>query len=174
MTNLELIQYVEQRLDTQTDTVFVRPVILAVSTLALADLARILIDTDSELSGKLVVTLSNQTWANSSFAIPSNMLLHKQLETTKMYFGTTPAYQLKDRDKIDLSSTLGNIYYALYGKTFYIKHTSTTSGNDLNISYYKIPTLADIDEELRNLFIDLVIARLTPSSKQPENNVRQK
>lgn len=174
MTNQELIQYVEQRLNTQTDTVFVRPVILAVATLALTDLARVLIDTDSELSGKLIVSLTNQSWSNSSFAVPANMLLHKQIETTKMYFGTTPAYQVKDRDKLDLTpSTLGNIYYALYGKTFYIDHTSTTSGSDLNISYYKVPTISDIDAELTNLFIDLVIARLVPSSGQTEN-VKQK
>ncbi len=173
MTNQELIQYVEQRLNTQTDTVFVRPVILAVATLALTDLARVLIDTDSELSGKLVVSLTNQSWSASSFAVPSNMLLHKQMETTKIYFGTTPAYQVKDRDKLDLTIGLGNIYYALYGKTFYIKHTSTTSGSDLNISYYKIPAISDIDAELTNLFIDLVIARLVPSSGQTEN-VKQK
>lgn len=163
MTDTELIQYVELRIGGgEHRTGIMRAMILAVSVLALADLAKLLISSSDSLSEKLTVSLTNQTWANSTFPAPSNMLFFGQKDSTRLSIGNTLAYQVKDRKKLDMSSGQTNIYYALDGKTFYIKSSTATSGNDLNISYYKIPTLADIDEELRNVFIDLVVSRLVP------------
>lgn len=171
MTNAQLLEYVFSQIGTERDTGMIKPMILAVANLAYRDLAQFLLDNDSELAKKLIASAANQTWANSSFSAPTDMLFHKQKETTRIDFGGILAFQIEDRDALDMVSSLNNHYYALEGKTFYIKHSAgTTSGTNLNIRYYKIPVVTDIDDDLRNVFLELLITRLVPKKSQPPNN----
>lgn len=168
LTNASLLQYVYAHLGgSEKDSGIIEPLIIAMAELAYADLAQMLLDTDSELAKKLITSVANQTWSSSSFAAPTNMLFYKQKKTTRMDFGGTLAYQVEDRDKLDLVAAAGisNTYYALEGKTFYIKSPAgTTSGTNLNLRYYKIPTVSDIDDDLRNIFLEILIRRLVPQS----------
>lgn len=164
LTNNEILAWVYGHIGGERESGVIKPMVLAMATLAYKDLAHYLIDTDSEQAKKLVKTLSSQTWTNSAYSAPSDMLFHKQMDTTKMSIGTTMAFQVKDRDKLDMATGVSNIYYALEGKTFYIKHPSLTTSSTLSITYYKIPTKDDIDDELRNLFLELLLRRLVPQA----------
>lgn len=168
MTANELLEFVYQRLGGEKNTRMSRPMIIAIGQLALKDLAQTLLDTNSELSKKLIAELTNQTWSSSKFDAPSNMLFYRQKDTTKIDIGGTLAFQVEDRDKLEMGANLGNIYYALEGKTFFISHPSLTGGSNLNIRYYKIPELANVDSELRNIYIELVLARLVPQQRTPQ------
>jgi len=163
MTNADLIAYVEAHLGGYNKSGIVRPMITAMANLAFKDLAYMLLDTDSELAKKLVVTLTGQSWSSSSFSAPSNMLFHKQKQTSKISIGGALVFQVTDRDRMDMAYQVGNHYCVLEGKTFYIKHSAgTTNGNNLDITYYKIPAISDIDDELRNQFLAILMARLIP------------
>src|SRR6476661_7043913 len=113
MTDVEIFSYVYAQIGSEKDTGIIRPVVIAMAGLVYEDLARWLLDNNSEMAKKLVVTLSNQTWTASSFAAPTNMLFYKQKETTRIDFGGTLAFQLEDRDKMEMAYGLTNHYYAL-------------------------------------------------------------
>lgn len=169
LTNATLLQYVYAHLGgSEKDSGIMEPLIIAMAELAYADLAQMLLDTDSELAKKLVTTSVNNSWSSSSFAAPTNMLFYKQKKTTRMTIAGTLAHQVEDRDKLDLVAAAGisNTYYALEGKTFYIKSPAgTTSGTtNLDLKYYKIPAVTDIDDDLRNIFLEILIRRLVPQS----------
>lgn len=165
MNSAELVEFVYQRTGGEKNARMSRPMILALGTLALKDLAQTLIDSNSELAKKLIVQLTNQSWSASQFNAPANMLFYKQKKTTRMDFSGVLAYQVEDRDKLEMGGNLVNVYYALEGKTFYIANPAGTSGSNLNLRYYKIPDLADIDTELRNIFIELVLVRMIPQER---------
>lgn len=169
-TNDELLARVYSIIGSERDTNIFRPMVLAMATLAYRDLAILLIDTDSEQAKKLVTTAANQVWASSQFAAPTNMLFHKQHETTRIDLGGTLAFQVKDRDTLNMlpadAVKISNHYYALEGKTFFIKHSAGTTGAaNLNITYYKIPAIADIDAELMNLLLTVLIPKLSPHAE---------
>lgn len=167
MTNAELFDYVFAKTGMVKNTALAQPLILANANLALRELAYFLIETDSELAKKLITSVANQTWASSSFALPSDFLYHKQKKTTRMDLGGTLAFQVEDRDKLDMSTGLTNHYYAIEGTTMYIKHSAGTVGaSNLNLRYYKIPALSAIDAELRDIFLDMVVRRIMPT--QPD------
>lgn len=168
MTDEEIIGYVQAHIGGEKKTKIVKPLILAMAELAYKDLAMFLIESNSEFANKLITSAVNQTWSSSQFTAPSNMLFHRQIETTRIDFNGTLAHQVSDRDALDMAGTLSNIYYALEGKTFYIKNPSATSGSTLNIRYYKIPENSDIDDELRNTFLEILMQRLY-GQKQADN-----
>jgi hypothetical protein len=170
MTNAELLQWVYLKTGSEKDSRILEPVVIAVANLVYPELARFLIDHDPEMAKKLITILSNQTWVSNRIAVPTDMILHKQKDTTRLTISGTLAYQVDDRDKLDLMSGLDNIYYALEGTYFYIKHTNvlTVGGSNLGLSYYRIPTVTDIDDDLRPIFLDLLINRLVP--KPPKVN----
>jgi hypothetical protein len=164
-TEAQLLQRVYSHIGAETESGFVKPMVLAMAKLAFKDLAHLLIDSDSELAKKLVKTLSGQTWASSAFEAPSDMVFHKQKKTTRIDLAGALAHQVEDRKKLDLLSTSVNHYYALEGKTFYIRHaTGVTGASTLRITYYKIPVIADIDDELMNTLVELIIRRLMPTN----------
>lgn len=145
------------------------------ATIAFSDLAKFLVENHTDLAKKLITSVSNQSWSNSSFSAPTDMLFHLEKPVIRLDLGGTLCHQLKDRDKLDMiGTTLTNTYYALEGKTFYIKHATsgTTSGNNLNLRYYKIPAITDIDEELTPIFLDILFSRLT--AVMADNNDEQK
>lgn len=163
MTNSELLQKVYIHVGAEEETGLVEPVVLAMADLAYIDLARFLIDTDAELAKKLIADTVNQNWSGSKFDAPEAMLFHVQKPVLRLEISGELAYQVQDRDKLNmLSDTLTNTYYSLEGKTFYIRHKSgTTSGTgNLSLRYYKIPTVTDIDEELAPIFLELLFNRL--------------
>lgn len=169
MTNDEILQRVYIHLGSQEKTGLVEPVVLAMADLAYIDLARFLVDNDAELAKKLIKEVTAQSWGtnpnpSSAFNAPSDMLFHIQKPVIRLQLGTELCYQVQDRDKLNmLAGTYGNNYYALEGKTFYIKHKNpaTTSGNDLVLRYYKVPTKDEIDNELTPIFLDLLFRRLS-------------
>jgi hypothetical protein len=176
-TNDELLARVYSILGPDRDTSIMKPLVLAMATLAYRELAIRLIDTDSELAKKLITSAVNQAWATSQFSAPANMLFHNQRKTTRIVIDTDLAYQVKDRDTLGLLNTTsgsGIIYYALEGKTFFISHPSAVNGNDLNITYYKIPTIADIDSELMNPLLEILIPMLgthnEPNDRQEKSS----
>lgn len=163
MTNEQILQRVYIHFGSEEQTGLVEPMVLAMADLAYIDLARMLIDTDAELAKKLISETASQNWTNSIFPAPNDMLFHVQKPVLRLEIGGELAFQLQDRDKLNMiGSTLGNHYYALEGKTFYIKHKSgTTSGTgNLTLRYYKVPTNTLIDDELTPLFLDLLFQRL--------------
>ena len=162
MTNTQLLQRIYAHIGNEEKSGIVEPVVLAMAALAYIDLARFLIDNDHELAKKLITSVANQTWATSSFSAPADMLFHIQKKVIRLDLGGVLAYQVEDRDKLDMiSATLTNHYYALEGKTFYLKHASgTASGTNLNLRYYKVPTVTDIDDELTTIFLDFVFQRI--------------
>lgn len=163
LTNAQILQWIYSRIGSERDSGIVEPLIIAVADLAYTDLAKFLIDSNSEMSRKLVKIVTNQTWATSKFLAPTDMLFYRQIDTTRLDIAGTLAFQLKDRDKLEMISAMANHYYALEGKYFYIKHSSGTTGaSNLNLTYYKIPTKDDIDDELRNLFLEILLGRLIP------------
>lgn len=165
-TNEELLARVYSIIGSERDSSMAKPVVLAMATLAYRDLAVQLIETDSEQVKKLVKTSTNQTWASSAFSAPSDMLFHKQIKSTRIDLGGTLAHQVRDRDTLDMITGQSNHYYALEGKTFYIKHSAGTTGaSNLNITYYKIPAITDIDAELMNMLLQILIPRLLPTAE---------
>lgn len=172
MTNEQLLQRVYIHVGSEEQTGLVEPMVLAMADLAYIDLARFLIDTDQELAKKLINQVTSQTWTNSTFSAPSDMLFHVQKPVLRLELGSDLCFQVQDRDKLNMiGTTLDNTYYALEGKTFYIKHKSgTSSGTNLNLRYYKVPTVSDIDDELTPLFLDLLFRRLAVAmqSSQPQ------
>lgn len=171
-TNAELLARVYSIIGSERDTSIFRPMVLAMATLAYKELAIHLIDTDSEQAKKLVTSVANQVWASNQFSAPADMLFHKQSKHTRMDFGGTLAFQVKDRDTLTMIGTastgadLGNHYYALEGKTFFIRHESGVTGaSNLNLQYYKIPTISDIDSELMNTLLEILIPKLMPHAE---------
>lgn len=171
MTELELFQRIYSHTGGEEKSRLFKPIIKAQADLALTDLARYLLDTDHELAKKLVTSVANQSFADLTFSAPSNMLFHGQKSVIRLDLGGTLAYQVSDRDKLDMLSGMSNVYYALEGKTFYIKHpTPETISNNLNLRYYKVPAITDIDTELTPLLITLLLQRLgvTQATNQDE------
>ena len=174
MTETELLQRIYSHTGGEEKSKLYKPLVIAQLDLALTDLARYLIDMDSELAKKLITSVANQSWSSSSFSAPSNMLFHGQKPVVRLDLGGTLAFQVSDRDKLDMVTGMANIYYALEGKTFYIKHPSaTTSGNNLNLRYYKIPAIADIDEEMTNLLVTLLLQRLGLTQSNQQDGQKQ-
>jgi hypothetical protein len=173
MTNEDIVSYVEAHIGGARQSRIVRPLILAMANLAYSDLAKLATEQDPLMAEKLKTTLANQTWATSQFTLPTNFLRHKQIEFTKVYFGTTLAHQVRDRETLDMITGMLNIYYAIEGLKLYVKHTGgTSSGTNLNISYIKIPTVSDLDDELTPTFLQLLMARLQPQPPIPNNGTR--
>lgn len=166
LTNTQIIQWIYSKLGSEKDSGIIEPLIIAVADLAYYDLAKFLLDNDSEMAKKLAKSITNQSWSSSKFSAPTDMLFYKQIKTTRLDFGGTLAFQIKDRDKLDMITGVSNHYYALEGKIFYIRHSSgTISGSNLNMTYYKIPNKDDIDDELRNIFLELLLTRLVPQTQ---------
>lgn len=162
MTNEQILQRVYIHFGSEEQTGLVEPLVLAMADLAYIDLARLLIDTDAELAKKLITDATSQSWSSSKFNAPSDMLFHVQKPVLRMEIGSELAYQVQDRDKLDMiAGTMNNHYYSLEGKTFYIKHKSGTTSGTLNLRYYKVPTNTLIDDELTPIFLDLLFKRLS-------------
>ena len=171
MTEEQLFQRIYSHTGGEEKSRLFKPIIKAQADLALTDLARYLLDTDHELSKKLVTSVANQSFADLTFSAPSNMLFHGQKSVIRLDLGGVLAYQVSDRDKLDMLTGMSNVYYALEGKTFYIKHpTPEAIANNLNLRYYKVPAIADIDTELTPMFLTLIMQRLgiTQSTNQDE------
>lgn len=163
MTNDQLLQKVYIHFGSEEQTGLVEPIVLAMANLTLIDLAKFLIDTDVELAKKLIAEVTSQSWSDSKFTAPTDMLFHVQKPVLRLQLGTELCYQVHDRDKLNMiGSTLNNTYYALEGNKFYLRHKTagTVSGSNLALSYYKVPTLQDIDDELTPIFLDLLFKRL--------------
>jgi len=162
MTEQELLQRVYAHIGNEEKSGLVEPVVLAMADLAFIDLAKLLIENKPSLAKKLISSVANQTWASSSFSAPTDMLYNMEKTVIRLDLGGTLCHQLEDRDKLDMiGTTLSNHYYALEGKTFYIKHASgTASGSNLNLRYYKVPTVTDVDDELTTIFLDILFTRL--------------
>lgn len=120
-------------------------------------------------TGSGTITILN---TSSTFEAPADMLFHVQKPVLRLEIGGQLAFQLQDRDKLNmLGSALTNIYYALEGKTFFIRHftindgnvntADVTSGSNLSLRYYRVPTAADIDDELAPIFLDMLFKRLS-------------
>lgn len=61
-------------------------------------------------------------WENSRYLAPPDMLFHTQKPVLRLELNSELCYQLQDRDKLNmLGSTVTNNYYALEGKTFYVR-----------------------------------------------------
>lgn len=161
MTSSELLDYIKTFFRGQESKLPSDPLILAMANLCLEELVITILNTNPELAKKFGKTLTNQTWSFSRFNAPNDMLFTNQFDTTRIDFNGNLAYQIRDRKFLDMVGTLGNHFYALEGKTFFINHSSgDTSGNTLNIFYYRIPDLDDIDEELRGIFLKLVLQKI--------------
>ena len=172
MTESELFQRIYSHTGGEEKSRLFKPIIKAQADLALTDLAQYLLDTDHELAKKLITSVANQSFADLTFSAPSNMLFHGQKSVIRLDLGGTLAYQVSDRDKLDMMSGMNNCYYALEGKTFYIKHPTpdTIPRNNLNLRYYKIPVILDIDAELTPMLITFLLQRLgvTQATNQDE------
>lgn len=164
-TNEELLARVYSIIGSERDTAIMRPMVLAMATLAFRELAINLIDADSEMAKKLSKTLSNQTWHDSQFDTPADMLFHKWRESIHLDINGVTQYPVQERNTLTLISGQTNGYYALEGTTFYLNPSSGTGGANLNITYYKIPTISDIDAELMNPLLEILIPKLIPVSE---------
>jgi hypothetical protein len=172
LTKASLLQYSFAHLDSKREnSALIEPLILAMAVLTCYDYARFLLDNNSEMAKKLTTATAAQSWSSSQILAPTDMLYHRQIETTRMDIAGVQLYQIEDKKKLDLLAVgLGNSYYALEGKTFFIKHLAgTASGTtNLTIKYYKIPAITDIDDESTPLFLELLFQRLIPiSGKAP-------
>lgn len=167
MTDAEILQYVYSQIGGERKSGVLKPILLAIAELAYDDLADYLIKSEPDKAKKLITSVANQAWLNSEFSAPSDMLLNNQKAVVRLDIGGDICYQLKDRDKLDFltgttAEEVSKNYCALEGKTFYIRVAggATTSGNDLNLRYYKTPVAADIDDELRKPFLELLMQRV--------------
>jgi hypothetical protein len=166
LTDAKVIQYCYAHLGiTKRESGLIEPLILAMAQLTLYDLAKFLVDNDSEAAKNLMTSTAAQPWSASKVDAPADMLYHRQRESTRIEIAGTLLYQIEDKKKLDLLTTgLTNSYYALEGKSFFIKHSSgTTSGANPTIKYLKIPVITDIVDELTNLYLELLFQRLVPS-----------
>lgn len=128
---------------------------------ALADMAMMLIDEKNDKAEKFRKQLANQTWASSEFAMPADMLGHKQKQNSVLTLTVSsvkePVFQVDDWQKLLLlpsSVTLGNHYCTLENGKFLIREKAGgTSGTNLNVNYYRTPTIDDVDEELQPILV---------------------
>lgn len=78
---------------------------------------------------------------------------------------------------VSTSASPANLaYIAVFSSAPLPTVTAISHGNNLNITYYKVPVAADIDAEIRNLFLQLLMARLTislPQAKDTDKNGKQ-
>lgn len=166
MTDAQLLQYVYAEIGGEAKSGLVKPMVLAIANLAYIDLARHLLDNDPTNAEIIKTSVVNQTWASSKFTLPTNFLYHRP-SPEKIYEGVIldiagiNAFQVEDRKKLSLiSQTLVNAYYAIDGKFAYIKHPSLSGSSTLNLFYYKVPTIADITDEVLNVFLTFIFQRL--------------
>jgi hypothetical protein len=164
MTNDQIVAFVYSHIGGEKESGILKPQVLMLATLALADMSHHFVANEPEKARLLEAEATNQTWASSSFSMPSDFLYTDTGETLlRVDIGGTLAHRVNSRSKIDLTSgaTLTNHYYALEGKKLYIRHASGTTGaSDLNIRYYKMATFALVDENFRQEFIDFVLRRV--------------
>lgn len=131
---------------------------------ALADMAITLIDNGDDKAEKFRKQLASQTWASSEFAVPTDLLLYKQKRTVVLTLTVSsvkqPVFQVDDWQKLLLipSTTLGNHYCVLENNKFLIRASdASVGGSNLNINYYRTPTITDISEELQPLLIAMLV-----------------
>ena len=136
----------------------------------LADMATLLIDENNDKAENFRKQLTGQTWTSGAFAIPADLLLHKQKENTILTLTVSsvkePIFQVDDWQKILLlpsTTTLGNHYCTLENGTYYIREKSgSTSGTNLNINYYRVPTIDDVTEELEPILVATLLKYIQP------------
>lgn len=161
LTEAKMIEHVYLEIGGEERSGILKPMIVATSRLALSDYAKFILDTNPELAKKLIVELEFQSWSDSYFQAPYDMLFYKQMETTRLDLGGVLCYQVADRDKLSMLGATSNHYYALEGIKFFIKHAGgDTSGSNLNLKYYAIPTVDSIDDEMMPVFLAILMDRI--------------
>lgn len=174
MTNAELIQQIYLHIGGEQKTGIIKPMIEAMAELSFRDLAIKVVETDAELAKKLQTTATG-SYTGSQFTVPTDMLYYdKQKPITALYVDSVVAFQINDKRKFDLlSTTVSNNYFAIDGRDVIVKKAGGGSTGNYSFDYYKIPVIADIDDDLRNLFLECVLTRLGFASIQkfgiPEN-----
>lgn len=139
---------------------------------ALSDVAIFLIDNNDDKAEKFRTALTGQTWNSSQFAVPTDLLQHKQKKTVVMTLtdGSSikqPVFQVDDWQKLLLipSTVLGNHYFVMENNFFLIREKSgSTSGSNLGLNYYRTPTITDVDEELQPLLVSMLL-KYIPNGK---------
>jgi hypothetical protein len=159
MTNDEVIDFVYAHSGGERASQLLKPVIVAMIDLACRDVAEHIVDEDIDLMRKLQTTATN-TFVASQFNAPSDMLFHGKKKTSLLIDGDR-AYELADHKKISLlSQTVGNHFYSFDGRVIKVKQSDGATSGTYDLEYIKIPTVSDIDDDLRNLFLEFLLKRL--------------
>lgn len=161
MTNDEIIQQVYAHIGGEEKSKIIKPVIIAMADLAYRDLAIKVAMEQPELAKKLQDTATG-SYTGGSFTVPTDMLYYDaQKPVTNLYVDDDPAFQVADKRKFNLiTSTMTNHYFAIDGRTVTVRKADGASTGNYSLEYYKIPVNSDIDDDLRNIFLELLLLRL--------------
>lgn len=164
MTETEVNQYMFATLGSHREEGVIEPYTKALTPLALYDLAIQLAELDNELTEQLRAT-ETATVAATEIPFPANILAYNLKKTGKLQIQRSGVYKeahrLEDKKKLRmLNQTTLEHYYVVDGRKLVVRTSDLANIGTYKFDYLIIPTLADINETLRNPFLQILKAKL--------------
>lgn len=171
MSNDEILQFCYAHTGGEESSKLLKPMVLAMADLAYRDTAIKVTEQSPELAKKLQTSITD-SYTGGEFTIPTDMLYFDgQKPITNLRIDSAQAFQISDKRKFSfLSSVISNHYFAVDGRSIVVRKIDGSSTGSYLLEYYKIPINSDIDDDLRNIFLECLLTRLGIIATKEMNN----